>query len=122
MSRCSEHHLTLDAEGRGKCSVPMWGGSGGPAGFCDAPAFGEPPPSLMVWSSAQQMTVRADGRYPGYVPGLACPGHGGPDTRVFRDGDAWCAVRSDFIDLQTSPAGFGASPDAARSALLAVTP
>lgn len=26
-----------------------------------------------------------------------------------RDGSQWCATRRDFVDLQTSPAGFGAS-------------
>jgi hypothetical protein len=26
---------------------------------------------------------------------------------VFRDGDKWCAVHENFVDLQTSEAGFG---------------
>ncbi len=30
-------------------------------------------------------------------------------ARVFRDGNAWCATRADFIDIQTSPAAFGAT-------------
>ena len=34
MSRLRKHHEELNAEGVGKCSVPMWSG-GGPAGFCD---------------------------------------------------------------------------------------
>lgn len=62
MAVCNKHHLELDANGVGKCSVPMWGG-GCPAGFCDEPAYGRPLP---------------DNGYDGYVPGLACPGHGGP--------------------------------------------
>lgn len=27
--------------------------------------------------------------------------------RIFRDGNQWCATRSDFVNLQESPAGFG---------------
>ncbi len=38
-------------------------------------------------------------------------------ARVFRDGNAWCATRQDFIDLQASPAGFG---DTALEALAAL--
>ena len=32
-----------------------------------------------------------------------------PDEAVcfFKDGDKWCCVHGDFIDLQSSPAGFG---------------
>lgn len=30
--------------------------------------------------------------------------------KVFRDGVLWCAVYDDFINLQESPAGFGATP------------
>jgi hypothetical protein len=33
------------------------------------------------------------------------------------DGNAWCAVQSDFVNLQESPAGFGATPEEARAAL-----
>jgi len=33
--------------------------------------------------------------------------------RVYMDGDQHCAVMPDFINLQESPAGFGASPEAA---------
>jgi len=28
-------------------------------------------------------------------------------VRLVKDGDAWCATRVDFVDLQESPAGFG---------------
>jgi ribosomal protein S5 len=38
--------------------------------------------------------------------------------RVYIDGDAWCAVFGDFIDLQASPAGFGlTAADAVRQLL-----
>lgn len=40
-------------------------------------------------------------------------------TRVFKDGDSWCATRADFVNLQESPVGFGDSPKAAVEALLA---
>ncbi len=35
----------------------------------------------------------------------------------FKDGDAWCCVRGDFINLQESPAGFGANMEEALNAL-----
>ena len=35
------------------------------------------------------------------------------DVQVFLDGDAWCAVGAGFVNLQESPAGFGATPKAA---------
>jgi hypothetical protein len=38
---------------------------------------------------------------------------------LLRDGDAWCAVGQDFVDLQQSPAGFGDTPDEAVGALRA---
>jgi hypothetical protein len=76
-----------------------------PAGFCDEPAFGKP-------------TESGRQRYSGYVPGLACYGHGGPEFRVFKDGDKYCAVQRDFEDLVQSPAGFGATPGEAIQALL----
>lgn len=61
MATLSTHHKELDANGEGKCSVPMWQG-GLPAGFCDSPAY----------SNHANKYV-----YDGYVPALACPGHGG---------------------------------------------
>ena len=33
------------------------------------------------------------------------------------DGDAWVAVGPEFVDLQRSPAGFGATPEEAIQAL-----
>ena len=118
MSRTSKHHEELDEHGIGKCSVPMWM-SGCPAGFCDEPAYGTRPPCAEVWNAAMGQMQRTDGKYDGYVPGLACPGHGGPTVRTFMDGNAWCAVRPDFINLQESPAGFGSTREAAISALAA---
>jgi hypothetical protein len=38
---------------------------------------------------------------------------------LLRDGDAWAAVGPDFVDLQQSPAGFGATPEEAVGALRA---
>lgn len=116
MSTLQQHHMTVNQDGQGKCSVPMWR-AGSPAGFCDAPAFGERPHSPMRMNYSAGRMMRDDNRYDGYVPGLACVCHGGPDARVFRDGNAWCAVRADFINLQESDAGFGATPELARAAL-----
>ena len=63
MAVCNKNHKEL-TNGKGKCSVPMWM-NGVPAGFCDRDAFGEP-------------TEAGKFRYTGYVPYLACYGHGGP--------------------------------------------
>jgi hypothetical protein len=98
-------HRELDNNGEGLCSVPMWRG-GMPAGFCDQPAFG-------------LQTTEGKRKYDGYVPGLACFGHGGPEFRVFKDGDKFCAVKRDFEDLVQSPAGFGDTPEEARQELVA---
>lgn len=115
MSTLSEHHKKLNEDGIGKCSVPLWM-SGMPADFCDKPAYGFRPqmPTNRRWDGFEW---RDDGKYPGYVPGLACSCHGGPGTRVFKDGDTFCAVLPDFINLQESPAGFGDTPEAARAHL-----
>ena len=43
----------------------------------------------------------------------------GDEIRVYRDGDAWCAVRRDgFTNIQECNAGFHATPDGAVRALL----
>ncbi len=76
MSCLSKHHKEL-TNGKGKCSVPMWGG-GCPAGFCDEDAFGERPESAQWYNYAAQKYMRNDGKYNGYMTGLACPSHGGP--------------------------------------------
>ena len=72
----SKHHRELK-EGVGKCSVPMWC-RGLPAGFCDETAYGKPTPCATYRNALTGATERVDGKYSGYVPGLACPGHGGP--------------------------------------------
>ena len=118
MSCMMTHHQKPDADGRGRCSVPMLMG-GGPAGFCDEPAFGERPDAV-THSRWDGFEWREDGLYSGFVPGLACVKHGGPKTRAFKDGSTWCAVRANFVNLQESDAGFGDTPAAARAALAAV--
>jgi hypothetical protein len=115
MARLCEHHEKLDENGVGKCSVPMWS-MGGPAGFCDEAAYGKRTPTKIYrrWDGHE---YAEDGKYAGYVPALACPGHGGPPSRVFKDGNMWCAVMPDFINLQESPAGFGETEALAREEL-----
>lgn len=115
MARTSEHHRTLNADGVGKCSVPMWQG-GCPAGFCDETAYGQRPEGK-TFRNRDGESRRFDGKYDGYVPGLACPAHGGPAVRTFMDGNQWCAVRPDFTNLQESPAGFGDTKEEAVAAL-----
>ena len=63
---------------KGKCSVPMWR-DGCPAGYCDKPAYGKPTESRRYWSYVHNRYVREDNKYDGYVPDLACVGHGGPE-------------------------------------------
>jgi hypothetical protein len=76
---CKQEHDDAAAGVMGRCSVPMWM-HGCPAGHCDHKAYGVRPPSRTFWSYPQGRMVREDGRYDGYVPGLACPGHGGPEA------------------------------------------
>lgn len=113
MSSISKHHEELDETGTGKCSVPMWMG-GTPCGFCDKDAYGVPPPSKRIFNYGIMQEQRVDGRYDGYVPALACVGHGGPRSRAFIDGDKWCAVFPDFVNLQESESGWGDSIQEAR--------
>ncbi len=79
MSRISKHHRELNKNGVGKCSVPMWLG-GLPSGFCDEPAYGKPTESKTFRNVFTGEMQRIDGKYNGYVPGLACPAHGGPSS------------------------------------------
>lgn len=76
MAKLSKHHKEL-TNGKGKCSVPMWV-NGVPAGFCDNDAFGERP-DCETFRDRYGNIIRWDGKYSGYVPGLACPYHGGPE-------------------------------------------
>ena len=105
MARMSDHYQTLNEQGEGKCSVPMWTDEGIPDGFCDDPAYGKQTPR--TYRDANGEVKRFDWKYDGVVPALACGRHGGPEFRTFMDGDKWCAVMCDFEDLQSSPAGFG---------------
>ena len=116
MSSIGKHHQELNEQGVGKCSVPMWMG-GSPAGFCDKEAYGVPPRSSRIFNYGIMEEQRTDGRYDGYVPALACIGHGGPKSRVFRDGNVICAVFPDFINLQESESGWGDTAEAARANL-----
>lgn len=110
--RCSERHKKTDKMGHGLCSVPMWC-NGVQDGFCDNPAFGEREGNQFRYGTV----VTGQGWVPGFVPGLACYSHGGPKSRVYLDGDKWCAVLPDFENLAESPAGFGDTPEEARAQL-----
>ena len=77
----TSHHIEL-VNGVGKCSVPMWC-MGMPAGFCDAPAYGNP--------------ERGQRRYDGFVPALACHAHGGPAPRHFGDPCVHCGTPHDEV-------------------------
>lgn len=117
MSVLSNRHKKLNEYGEGLCSVPMWSGYGGDAGFCNEPAYGLRPPTK-IHTRWDGHSWAEDGKYAGYVPALACRHHGGPATRVFMDGNMWCAVDPDFQNLQESPAGFGETPELAREELM----
>ena len=90
----------------GRCSVPMWRG-GAPAGTCDRPAYGERPP-CGTWRNAYTGEEhRLDGRYNGYVPGLACDVHGGPtraDVAHFGDPCKYCGTPHDEVAPGPCPA------------------
>ena len=65
MTKLSERHSVHATLGRGKCSIPMWTGTGLDAGLCDAASYG------MQTEDGKARTSRRCG-------GLACPHHGGP--------------------------------------------
>lgn len=90
-----EHHHKL-TNGVGKCSVPMWC-AGIPDGFCDKPAYGERPPGSQWRNAYTGEMMRFDGRYNGYVPGLACPGHGGSAPTHFGDPCVHCGTPHDEV-------------------------
>lgn len=75
MSRLSKHHEEL-TNGVGKCSVPMWSG-GCPSGFCDKPAYSGHRGGKYFVHPSTGKRIFFNGAYGGYVPALACPGHGG---------------------------------------------
>lgn len=72
----------------------MWSG-GLPAGFCDRAAYGHRPP-CEEYRTASGEVRRRDFKYNGYIPGLACPAHGGPETvdidtlRLKQDAHRYC--------------------------------
>ena len=74
---CLQEHADCIDGVAGSCSVPMWI-NGCPAGTCGERSWGKRPPSPMWFNYATRQEMREDGRYAGYVPGLACPVHGGP--------------------------------------------
>lgn len=96
MSKMSIQHEKLIG-GVGKCSVPMWQ-CGCPAGFCDKPAYGKRPDGKTYRDAYTGEVRRFDGRYNGYVPGLACPAHGGPEPQ-YHQGDPCihCGVAHDDV-------------------------
>lgn len=95
MATTLRHHHEL-TNGVGKCSVPMWC-MGCPADFCDAPAYGKRPPGKEWRNAYTGELLRFDGRYNGYVPGLACPAHGGPEPRHFGDPCVHCGILHDYV-------------------------
>lgn len=66
------------AKGPGWCEVPMWWGTGMPAGCCDEPAYGP--------TAKNDPLIRCGERLPRT---WACPAHGGPpkcpETEILRD-------------------------------------
>ena len=85
----------------GKCSVPMWMG-GLPCGTCGQPAYGLRPPSATWWNAYAGEEMRIDGKYNGFVPGLACPGHGGPklkDVAHRADPCIYCETPHDDVPI-----------------------
>jgi len=80
---CRKQHEDASNGVIGQCSVPMWL-AGCPAGSCQEEAYGTRPPGKMFRNYSQGGRLqREDGLYDGYVPGLACPAHGGPKRPNF---------------------------------------
>ena len=104
MSTMQKIHQEL-IDGKGRCSVPMWMG-GLPAGFCDADAFGKRPAGEGMRRSDGSI-MRFDGKYSRYIPGLACPSHGGPELKeVAHEGDpcVHCNTPHDEVGVGPCPA------------------
>jgi hypothetical protein len=75
----------------------MWGIAG--ECFCDAPAYGKPPPSKLYWNAGRGRYTRVDGRYDGYVPGLACVAHGGSEPTHIGDPCVHCDIAHDEVPV-----------------------
>lgn len=92
------------------------------------------------WFSREAVCEVNDGLLPGYVAG-AYSGWGAARNLVskwlretqppalpaaavcfFKDGDRWCCVNGDFINLQESPAGFGETFEEALDELRKILP
>jgi len=97
--RLNKNHKEL-TNGVGKCSVPAWM-NGVPAGFCDKEAYGERPHSETYWNYAAKKEMRMDGRYSGYVGGLACPNHGGDKKEVALNLCQYC--KHSFATCEADP-------------------
>lgn len=101
MSRTQNHHMET-INGVGRCSVPTWC-NGLPAGFCDKEAYGKPEFGETFRDYYGEVR-RIDGRYSGFVPGLACPSHGGPRQRLHQgDPCGGCGVQHDDIAIGPCP-------------------
>lgn len=96
--RTSKIHHELE-NGIGKCSVPMWQ-MGCPAGFCDNEAYGGRP-KCNGYNDGYGNYCRFDGKYSGYVSGLACPAHGGPIKKVALHLCDYC--QDDFGRCESNP-------------------
>lgn len=105
MTRMGKCHEEL-TDGIGKCSVPMWS-AGCPAGFCNNDAFGFRPKSrVLIRADQYRPAICEDGRYSGYVPGLACPVHGGPKRKdLAHKGDPceYCGNSHDEVEAGPCP-------------------
>ena len=98
MASTQKHHHEM-TNGVGKCSVPMWTYPGVPAGFCDKPAYGKPTSCQQFRDGWTGEMKRMDGKFNGYVPGLACEGHGGPPPTHFGDPCIRCDTPHDDVPV-----------------------
>jgi hypothetical protein len=73
---------------------------GCPAGFCDKPAYGKrPEPEYYYRDGWTGERKRSDCKYDGYVPGLACVAHGGPEPTHFGDPCVHCGTPHDQVPI-----------------------